>query len=214
MEISPKTASDLDLKCLALELLAHGLIPFAQWASVFANPALFDRPRLRSKGFAVWFPTMIDFLVAYEKIRSVEKEMKRRLINDENVFELNKKLDTGFKTLLNLFSFEEQLFIRDRRFKNVYGILNISDNKNHEIRFWDKTKYKLEKTELSGKDYRAIINKFYPGHTIALIDRLYDSKEFDKFSSLYKKEMKFPEVIQDKLKKLGVSAKTGATVHL
>ena len=41
----------------AIGRLVMGLQPLTQWAPVFSNPDLMDRPGLRSKAFTIWFPT-------------------------------------------------------------------------------------------------------------------------------------------------------------
>lgn len=212
MEFSPKNASDEELKCRAIELLANGLVPFEQWANVFANPTLDGFPNLKSKAFSVWFPTMTDFLVAEDEFNCVKKYMKNRSLDDRGLFENANTLADWFKELLSLFSTDEQIFIRDRRLQNVHGILHLGVKEKHEIRYWNAEENKLRKVELTGEQYRNIVAPFYFNlgeKSKELVSRLVNSGAFIKFSDVYKSDLKFPELIERYINEYGVSAACG-----
>lgn len=149
MIFSAKNASDEELICRGIELLAHGVIPLEQWIVYFANDKYSDAQELRSKAFFVWFTTMIEFLVGQEEINSVVKEIKARNINDHGMFVLLDFVKTGYADILSIYKKEEQIFISEMRQRIVHGILHSTVHTSRDFRVWSSDKAIIEKITFS-----------------------------------------------------------------
>ncbi len=201
--------SDGKLKAHAMGLLLTGVLPFEQWANVFANPELENWPGLRAKAFAVWFPTMIDFLKSRDDLRILEEELSSRDIDCGEIFDRATRLAECFSEILKLYSQEEQIFIRDRRLQNVHGRLHIYIREEHEIQIFDVETGLLQKTRLSDDEYRAIMLRYYPklaAVSAELINRLLKSRAFAELTNLYKSQLEMAPQLMPLAKRLGIAA--------
>jgi hypothetical protein len=213
MAIDAPKASEPELKARAVELLAHEVLPFEQWAHVFANPELSGWPGLKAKAFSVWFPTMVDFLEGHGERSTIEAELAARGVGIEPVPELCRLLAGAFKGVLSLYSTEEQAFVRDRRLQNVHGRLQLSTYEVHDFAIFDSRTQELARLRLTPAEYRAVMTKFYPDLqrvSASLIDRLVKSKAFASLSALYVGRLRFKDHFIPLIEKLGVSAAAGS----
>lgn len=211
MRIKTQTATAEELKARAVELLGYGVLPFEQWAHVFANPKLDEWPGLKAKAFSVWFPTMIDFLQGSDEVSAIASELMKRQVETESLFELIERLKSSYQKVLSLYSSDEQLFIRDRRLQNVHGRLQIYMLDEHEVTIYDG-KSGLIKRSLDAKNYRELMQNYYSdlsGNSARLIERLVKSTEFKELSELYFSKLKFQDHFAPLIEKLGVSVACG-----
>lgn len=213
MRIDVSTATDEALKCRALELLAYGVIPFEQWAHVFANPNFVSWNGLRAKAFSVWFPTMVDYLQGQQECAAVEKELMRRNVHTGPVFELHRELSRSFASLLGLVTIEEQLFIRDRRLQNVHGRLQLNTYEEHDVPLYDKADGSIRRMKFTAQNYRDIMQRYYANLSevsAELLERVLRSQEFAQMTELYRTRLEMGEHFQPLIERLGVSAACGS----
>ncbi len=170
-----------------LTYLGQGILPFEQWSGVFSNPQLDSMPGLICKGYTVWFPTMIDYLNRPNDIDQAMNDLAGEKGADEAI-SLCLKLEKYYKEILSLFSREEQLFIIDRRLQNVHGVLSMFRSKKIKTRFYDSIKEKVIAEHIDRKDYRDIMNVFYPQMhkcEMNLRNRLVTTALFKEFGGFY-----------------------------
>lgn len=213
MAIDARRASEPELKARAVELLAHGVLPFEQWAHVFANPDLSRWPGLKAKAFSVWFPTMVDFLEGSGERGAIEAELIARGVNIEPVPELSRLLSDAFRSVLNLYSTDEQAFLRDRRLQNVHGRLQLSTYEVHDFAVFDPQTQDMARLRLTSAEYRALMFRFYPDMqniSASLIERLIHSEAFALLSALYVGRLRLQEHFVPLIERLGVSASAGS----
>jgi hypothetical protein len=213
MAIDAPRASEADLKARAVELLAHGVVPFEQWANVFANPNFASWPGLKAKAFSVWFPTMVDFLEGRGELTAIEAELSVRRIDIEPVPDLCRQLGDAFKRVLTLFSSEEQAFLRDRRLQNVHGRLQLSTYEVHDFVIFNSGTQELDRLRLTPAEYRAIMVKFYPDIqriSTSLIERLIGSEAFESLTTVYVGKLRFRDHFVPLIETLGISAAAGS----
>ena len=212
MNIDLKNAGNGELKLRAVELLAQGVVPYTNWANVFANPKLSDWPGLQAKAFHVWFPTMNDYLAGRYESRAIEKELSNRKEDCENVFELSEQLEKCFENVLSLYTTHEQIFIRDRRLQNVHGKLQINTFENHDIKVFNGKTRAVERVKISAEEYRNIITPFYSdlaGYSREFISRFLESQEFKELTELYIGHLKIDDHLMPLIARLGVPALAG-----
>lgn len=213
MQINLKKATDDDLKCRSLELLAFGILPYQNWSSSFANPRQNGFPGLQARAFCVWFPTMIDFIKGKTEVEAIKTETENRNIDCEPVLQLWFELYECFLNVLLLYSVEEQLFIRDRRLQNVHGKLALNTFEEHNIELFDSASKSIQKKTFTPEEYRKINTVFYfnlSEVSSELIQRLLDSEEFINLTNLYVNKLKMETHFYPMIKKLGVSAAAGS----
>jgi hypothetical protein len=214
MRIKPREATSDALLCRAAELLAYGILPIEQWASVFANPAFEEWPGLRAKAFAVWFPTQVEFLRGADEFAAVEKELKQR--GDGRIDELSElyvSLSNAFRGVLGLLSSDEQAFIRDRRLQNVHGRLQLYTYEVHEFPLFDLRSGSVVSTRFSAEDYRAVMGRYYSNlgrNSADLLNRVVRSQEFGHLSELYHGQLNMKDHFEPLLRRLGVTAAAGS----
>jgi hypothetical protein len=190
-------------------LLAQGVVPYANWANVFANPKLAEWPNLQGKAFHVWFPTMLDYLSGRVEARAIEKELSARKEACENVFELSERLGKCFEGILSMYSIEEQILIRDRRLQNVHGKLQINMFEKHKIKVYDS---KITQREFSSQKYRDVVLPFYNDlsrHSGEFIKRLLESEIFCELTELYTNNLLIEKHLMPLISRLGVPAIAG-----
>lgn len=209
MLLNAKKAPNEQLLSRGVALLLQGVVPYTNWACVFANPKLSDWPALQAKAFHIWFPTMIDYLSGRDESRAVMKELDSRKIPYENVFELSERLEQCFRNVLSMYSVKEQVFVWDRRLQNVHGKLQTDVYEKHSLRVYDT---KLTTCELSAEEYRDLILPFYrdlAGHSKEFIARFTGSKEFSELTDLFNTQLNIRTSLDALIKKLGVFALAG-----
>lgn len=209
MQIVLKTAPNEQLKCRAVELLAQGIVPYANWVNVFANPKLAEWPSLQAKAFHVWFPTMLDYLSGRDEARAIKNELGARKETCENVFELSEELGKCFEGVLSMYSVEEQILIRDRRLQNVHGKLQINVLEKHDIKVYDS---KIMQRVLTAEEYREVLSPFYRDlsrHSCEFIERLLASKIFGELTDLYTSNLLIDKHLMPLISRLGVPAIAG-----
>lgn len=185
MRINIKNSSDEVLKFRAFNLLAQGVIPYANWVNIFANPDFAKWLSLQAQAFNIWFPTMLDYLFARNESIAIKNELDRRKIQYGEVFQLSDKLESCFKKILSLYTKEEQIFIRDRRLQNVHGTLQLNMYEMHNIKIYDS---QITSINLTPEEYGAIIVPFtqnLPAISGLLVSRLLKSEEFSQMTHLY-----------------------------
>jgi hypothetical protein len=209
MQLNIKEASNEQLVSRAVELLLQGVVPYTNWACVFANPKLSEWPALQAKAFHVWFPTMHDYLSGRDDSRAIKKELDVRTVHYEDVFDLSEKLEKCFKTVLSMYSVEEQVFVWDRRLQNVHGKLQVNLYETHSIRVYDT---KILNRELSAEEYRRLLVPFYHDlsrHSKEFIGRLLGSGVFSELTDLFNNQLDINKHLAALIKKLGVFALAG-----
>jgi hypothetical protein len=172
---------DLELKREVLQRLAHGVLPFEQWANVFANPKLAEFPNLRGKAFSVWFTTPIDYLKDYRIIQDLVADATTRKLSLLSVPDLSAELRVHFAAILSLYNRDEQIFLRDRRLQCVHGVLNQYSNVNIGLDFFDSASGDVARITIATDQYAAAILPFYTNmqETIrTLLARMLASPEF------------------------------------
>lgn len=202
-----------ELKARAVELLALGVIPFEQWAHVFANPQLSEWDGLRAKAFAVWFPTMLDFLKGEDDWKAIQAELDRRGEAYGDVFERTNILARHYRAVLPLFSEDEQIFIRDRRLQNVHGRLHIYQRDEHKLDVFDPETGKVKKTARSAGEYRDLLLRYYPKlreSSKGLLNRLLESRQFSELSGYYNEKLRVEAQLVPLIEALGVGAAAGS----
>jgi hypothetical protein len=209
MSRSPHEQTTPELKCRAVELLAIGVIPFEQWANVFANPQFLSLNGLRAKAFAVWFSTMADFLKGEADWTALRNELDKRSEPYADAFERIFALAEHFRLVLTLYSIDDQIFLRDRRLQNVHGRLHIYAQDEHEIPIFDLAVRKVIKIDKSASEYREIMGRYYPRlgeRSKELIDRLLSSREFADLTAYYKAKLEVATNLAPLIDALGVGA--------
>lgn len=209
MQLNLKRASNEELKTRAIELLAQGIVPYTNWANVFANPKLADWPGLQAKAFHVWFPTMLDYLSGRDESNAIKKELDSRKVQYENVFELSERLELCFRSILSMYTVEEQILIRDRRLQNVHGKLQINQFETHVIKVFED---EVVKREFSAEEYRNLIMPFYRNlshHSKEMIARLLNAEVFRELTELFENQLQIDKHLMPLIEKLGVSAAAG-----
>lgn len=204
--------TDAKLKMYAMGLLMTGVLPFEQWANVFANPEYRNRPGLRAKAFSVWFPTMVDFLKSRHDLDRLEKELTGRGIDCGEIFDRADRLAKCFSDILSLYSRDEQIFIRDRRLQNVHGRQHTFIREAHKIQIFDTGKGTLNRIRLSDDEYRMITSHFYRQLGVVsaeLIDRLMESQPFGELTDLYESRLKLGPHLMPLAQRLGIAAEGG-----
>jgi hypothetical protein len=209
MLLNPKEASNEQLLSRAVALLLQGVVPYTNWSCVFANPKLSEWPALQAKAFDVWFPTMLDYLSGRDESRAVMKELDLRKAPYEDVFDLSERLEQCFKTVLSMYSVEEQVFVWDRRLQNVHGKLQVDVYETHNVRVYDA---KISNRELSAEEYRRILIPFYrdlPRYSKEFIGRLLGSNTFSELTGLFNNQLNISNSLAILIKRLGVFALAG-----
>ncbi len=204
-----KTATNEQLKSRAVDLLAQGVIPYANWAVVFANKELMGKPNLQAKAFHIWFPTMLDYLSGRDEGRAIKKELDYRNQPYENLFDLSDKLEKCFKDILSMYTADEQIFIWDRRLQNVHGKLQVYVYETHSIKIYEG---KILNRKLSASEYQRILNPLYQEksqHNKEFIIRFLTSKEFEELTELYVNELDINKHLTPLINKLEVAALIG-----
>lgn len=213
MRIDVPNASDDDLKCRGAELLAYGILPIEQWANVFANPNFSEYPGLRAKAFSVWFTTMIDYIQGEDEARVVQKELSKRGVETAELFDLYGQLVDAFRSLLSIFSSEEQIFLRDRRLQNVHGRLQLNTYEEHDIPIYDASLSKIRRIQFTAAEYREMMQSFYSQlaeKSEGLLNRAIESQEFTALTELYKQKLVIGEHFSSLLVRLDVQAAAGS----
>jgi hypothetical protein len=201
--------TDGRVKCYAFQLLVFGVLPFEQWVSVFANSAFQAWPGLRCKAFAVWFPTMIDYLRNRTKRDSAKDELVRRKFDCLQLFDLADALDCSFEEVLKLYSRDDQIFVRDRRLQNVHGHLHIYSRDDHEVFWFDGQTRVTQKTKISADEYREILKKYYremQKSELLLLDRLTQSSAYTELYGLYCSRLRIPEYLIPLSREFGIGS--------
>lgn len=212
MQVQLDTATDQALKCRAMELLAYGVLPFEQWAHVFANTELNNWPGLQAKAFSVWFPTMVEFLQGDVEASALQKELGRRNVDTGPLFDLISSLAKCYEKVLAMYSIEDQIFIRDRRLQNVHGRLQLNTFEVHNILVFDPTAGSPKRIDVPAQDYRGLMTKYYS--TMAetsneLLRRLLQSSAFSELTGLYLNRLKVADHFGPLIEFLGISAIAG-----
>jgi len=202
-----KAWDDQRLKCEGFLRLGFGVIPYGQWASVFANPELARWPNLQCKAFCVWFPTMNDYLRIEGQLHGLCREAARRGLDCASLFDLALELASCYKSLLSLYTREEQAFIYDRRLQNVHGHLDSLNIHHQTVRWYNPATRRVEKERLSPDQYGAIMKQFYPTMSqsqMTLLRRLLCSAEGKALHDLYEKRLDTTTHLVELGRKLGV----------
>jgi len=211
---SPFTSqSSKVLKCRAVELLAVGVIPFEQWSHVFANPQLGQWEGLRAKAFAVWFSTMADFLKGERDWSALKTELDLRGERYEDVFERLAVLSAHYRSVLTLYSVEDQIFLRDRRLQNVHGRLHTFLRDAHAIPVFNPDSGAIEKVDKTAAEYRDIMARYYPrlrDVSKELVDRLVKSSQFARLTVYYEAKLRVATNLGPLIEALGVGAACGS----
>lgn len=190
-EISKLT--NMELKREALQRLGQGVLPFEQWANVFANPKLAEFQNLKCKAFSVWFTTPIDYIKDYQIVQDLVAEAAARKVALLSVPDLASELNHHFAATLSLFSRDEQIFMRDRRLQCVHGVLNQYSRELIGIDWFDNTSRLVVRTTFTADEYTAIVYPFYVNMqeaVLALLGRTLASPAFAALGELYSKKLK------------------------
>lgn len=193
--------------CL-MAYLAQGILPFEQWSCVFANPELSSRSGLICKAFAVWFPTMLDFLRRPADVENAIGKLAESAEAQETL-RLSEELAAYYKGLLSLYSREEQIFINDRRLQNVHGVLSIFRLDRIHVKHYSKDSDEVVVEHIGADEYHKIMKVYYPSmHSaeLSLRNRLVTTDQFGEFGTFYTSKLKTePHLIQIAMR-LGVVA--------
>jgi hypothetical protein len=198
------------LKCRAIEILAIGVIPFEQWADVFANAQFQSLEGLRAKAFAVWFTTMADFLKVESDWVVLRSELDRRKELYADVFERIAELARHYRNILSLYTIEDQIFMRDRRLQNVHGSLHIYARDEHDLPVFDSAQQRVVNVNKSADEYREIMRHYYPNlreSSKELLDRLLHSRQFVELAAYYRAKLEVGSNLGPLIESLGVGAK-------
>jgi hypothetical protein len=188
--------------------LAQGILPFEQWSCVFANPELSSRPGLICKAFAVWFPTMLDFLRRSADIENAIAKLSESAEAQE-VLRLSRELEAYYKKLLSLYSREEQIFINDRRLQNVHGVLSTFRLDRIHVKHYGKDSDEVVVEHIEADEYHGIMKAYYPemqSLELSLRDRLVATDQFREFGIFYTSELKAEPHLKEIAMRLGVLA--------
>ncbi len=188
--------------------LAQGILPFEQWAPVFANPELRSRPALICKAFAVWFPTMLDFLEPKQETKDAVAALAGEAVAAE-VIELSESVGRHYTQMLSLFSREEQMFIRDRRLQNVHGVLSTFILDRIHIKYYDPARDAVVIEHIDANDYHRIMRTYYPAaqtNELTLRNRRTGSDIFREFGQLYDARLRIDPHLMAVARRLGVYA--------
>lgn len=172
----------------AIGRLVMGLQPLTQWAPVFSNPDLMDRPGLRSKAFTVWFPTTLDFLgQSVPELDQHKDELARRGLDGHALFEITQEVTELIRALLSLFHKEEQLYLNDRRLQNVHGLVSQFFRPDVGVKWYRAEDQLVVREIMDDETYHEIMRTFYPTmqeSTIGLLDRCVTSTEWASLGEL------------------------------
>jgi len=188
--------------------LAQGILPFEQWSCVFANPDVDSKPGLICKAFAVWFPTMLDYLRRPEEVDATIRELSGDREADEAV-QLSRTLGIFFKRLLTPFSREEQIFINDRRLQNVHGILSTFRLDRIHTKHYSADADEVLVEHMDADKYHEIMRNYYPQmqvHEMALRNKLVTTDLFREFGLFYMNNLKTEPHLVGIATRLGVSS--------
>jgi len=180
--------SDRRLKYESLTRLAQGVLPYNQWACVFANPELAAWPNLQNKAFCVWFPTMIDYVRRVADLGKLHREAIKRALDCNDLFDLMGALHSRYRAILALYSREEQIFLVDRRNQNVHGSLSSINIYGQRVKWFDACMDTIRSEKLSPDDYSAVTTPLHRRMIAAereLRLRIIHSEEVVRLHQLY-----------------------------
>jgi len=152
-------------------------IPIRQWLYYIIYPLeikniktgiINDNSFLKSKAFSILFMCILDVLKEEKKIRSKFEILEQYDIHCSEFKSIVFKLLEIYKMIFSKFTFEEQLFIRNKRLQNVHGVLSIYDSEKPKVPYFDKTSQKVKVKYLSREKYREILNFFSDKNSISI----------------------------------------------
>ncbi len=162
--------------------LLMGVQPLTQWAPVFSNPSLMHLPGLRCKAFTVWFPTLIDFLgQGSAELAQLRAEVGLRRLTSDRLFEIADEFEQQARSLVSLFTRDDQIFLNDRRLQNVHGVVSQFFRPTVGIRWYSAQDYVVYRQKMADDDYHEVMRSFYDdmeGSTLALLDRCITCREW------------------------------------
>jgi len=186
-----KAWSDRHLKYQIYRRLCHGVVPFENWASVFAARELESWRAIQAKAFCVWFPTMLDYLVHEADFGKLRAEAQRRSLECEEVLEvlgLADALSSCYKRVLGLYSREEQVFLWDRRVQLVHGNVYFGEGHFQRVHWYDASNDRTVSEKLSPDQYRETLGCLAPdflARGVEMLDRFQCSVEFRDLLDLF-----------------------------
>ena len=182
------TWSDMHLKYQIYRRLCHGIVPFENWASVFAARDLESWRAIQAKVFCVWFPTMLDYLAHEGDFGRFRAEAHRRSLDCDEVLGLADALSCRYKRILGLYSREEQVFLCDRRVQLVHGNVYFGEGQFQRVRWYDANNDRIVTEKLSPDQYRETLACLAPdflSRGVEMLDRLQCSVEFKELLDLF-----------------------------
>lgn len=180
--------SDRHLKYQIYRRLCHGVVPFENWASVFAERELERWRAIQAKVFCVWFPTMLDYLAHEGDFGRLRAEAHRRSLDCDEVLDLADVLSSCYKRILELYSRNEQVFLCDRRVQLVHGNVYFGEGRSQGVRWYDASNGRMVTEKLSPDQYRETLACLGPdvlSRGVEMLDRFQCSVEFKDLLALF-----------------------------
>lgn len=173
-------------------LIAGGITPTENWATVFANEDLIRGgfAMTRAKAFAVWLPTRLDYLEdAVPRLERIRAEFTRRGLDDlEWSFNLAEDIARHARAILQQLSRSDQIYLYDRRIQHTHGWVKRAFTPKIKVRW--ATERGIVRTEwISDDEYHAIVNPYYGAGmsslVIEMMHRMLASREWSEYSAFH-----------------------------
>lgn len=204
-----KNWSDESLKCKSCEIIAFGALPLEKWGPYFATEKYMNDIPLREKAFAIWFYTLLDFVGNEDIFDAMCSEMKLRKFETEALVNAWGTLSKLYKTVLSLYSKEEQLFLSYIRDHAVHGSISLWSVQKFNRTWYEAKTNKVVKEKVQVDDYRKMINPQFammPKTTVLLLERLLQSVEFSDLTKTISERFSRNNLIN-------LARQTGVTVN-